>query len=174
MKTIMGLLGIMGVMLMAGCEPKSDARITKLEARLATIEARLVDVDKSREAESTGHRPVPQRASVKRGEAEPTIDAVAIPQVLSVTGRVTEGNNIWNNIWWRWATIVTIGNTSSVSANYDLGIQMLDKDGFPIDQSDTYGLSVPGLTTNKVMAHTLVNLPAARNIKSFKAMAITR
>lgn len=162
------------IAVLCGCQqkpaPQQDARLGKIEERLTAVEAKLEEASRSRQAAPPLPAPTPARYTVKRGEADTAVELSVVPQVLSVTGRVTEANNMW----WKWSTIVAVANTSAAPATFDLSVQMLDKDGFPVEDYDSYGLTMAGMTTNRYTGFKMVMLPGGRSIRSFKAMTIVK
>ncbi len=86
-------------------------------------------------------------------------------EIVDVTMRVTERNQLW----WRHAWRLTIRNTGRKTLVLDATIEFQDADGFVIDTDDEYGLRVPVGNQETFTGSALVNLPSARNVRRINA-----
>lgn len=105
---------ILGLLItICGCgNKKQEARINQLEARLDKL-TRLIEArDEPSERKDP---PILARNSI-RSQIAPELPQIVEPHVLSVVGRVTEANSTW----WRWSYVITVENTNSSPAQFDI------------------------------------------------------
>ena len=111
--------------------------------------------------------------SDQRDEARPppANEAVALApattplQVVDVQAKPTEVNDTW----WRMAWQLTVRNTTRQGIELDATIEFLDADGFVVDDTREYGVSVPGGSSRTFTGYDLVDTNAAVNVVGVKA-----
>jgi ankyrin repeat protein len=86
-------------------------------------------------------------------------------EVLKVTAKPTEQNNMW----WRYGYRLTVRNNGLDDSRQFFEIQFLDVDGYVIDTKTDEAVIKPG-ATEIITGETLVNLPGAARVAKLKAI----
>ena len=155
--------------LLCGCSNKQeDARLTALEKAVKELGDKI---DALPAPTKSDEQPRATRTRTVSGDLDvPKHRAPLAPKVVSITGRVTEQNNVW----WKWAYVLTVANTNDAAIVFDANIQFLDKDGFVVSERMDYDVSVGPMLTNKVAGFDLINVRPASTVKSLKAVTIPK
>lgn len=182
------------VILLCGCNQKSDPKVVQLEARVAILESNLntlrevalesmatnqtliatIQTDLSNDMATW--KPLGSmlalltNAPPEPQHSQPLLDPdtglpiAANARVVRVANRVTEANTTW----WRWSLTVFIANPTGLPMSVNARINFLDRDGFIIDRKNFYGLKLDGQPTNSFSDYALVELPGANRVASIR------
>lgn len=86
-------------------------------------------------------------------------------KIENVDSRVTESNDVWARYAWK----LSISNAGDEAATFDVLIKWEDKDGFVIDDTREYGLSLAPHETRSFTGDDLINYPAASRVDKIEA-----
>lgn len=86
-------------------------------------------------------------------------------EILSVDGRITESNNVW----WKYAYIVEVQNTSEQRLLLNATIEFLDADGFLVDDDFVYGFLLEPGATDSITGYALIDAAVAPNVEGINA-----
>ena len=96
----------------------------------------------------------------------PTADPDAsLFEILSVDGRITESNSVW----WKYAYIVELQNTSDKRLLLDATIEFLDTDGFVVDDDRVYDFLLEPGETSSMTGYALIDASVAANVDGINA-----
>jgi hypothetical protein len=85
--------------------------------------------------------------------------------ILSVDGRVTESNEVW----WKYAYIVALQNTSTQRLLLNATVEFLDADGFVVDDERVYDFLLEPGETRSMTGYALIDAGVAGDVDSINA-----
>ena len=162
---------------LCGCGQKTDPKIAVLEARITALENKSADLQNQLLAIPAPQK-YPERVSPAPSQPVTRVmsDAIEIPaakaqpNVISISGRVTEQNDVW----WKWAYVMVVANTNNVPVSFDANIQFLDKDGFVVSEKEEYNLTLRANLTNRISSFDMIDVAPASTIKNIKAVIVPK
>lgn len=152
-----------------------ESRLAALEAEVAIqreVVASLLDrikvlEDKLGDANPTAvpvRTPEPDEQPIPLAAAEPTF------RIVEVDTRVTE----MNNVWWKYAWLLTLENQSSDLLVLAAEIQFLDEDGFVVDDDIALDLRLGAGETKTFRDYVLVDASVASSVDAINALVKVR
>src|SRR5690606_9249097 len=91
-------------------------------------------------------------------------------KIVEVDTRVTE----MNNVWWKYAWLLTLENQSSDFLVLAAEIQFLDEDGFVVDDDIALDLSLGAGETKTFRDYVLVDASVASSVDAINALVKVR
>lgn len=153
-----------------------------VELRLAALEAEVA-IQREVIASLLGRIKVledklndPQPAIIPTGTPEPNKQPISVAtsaptfEILEVDTRVTETNNVW----WKYAWLLTLENKSSDLLALSAEIQFLDEDGFVVDDDFVPDMLLGAGETKTFRDYVLIDADAASKVDAINALVKVR
>jgi hypothetical protein len=151
--------------------PAQASATPALEPRVAALETTVAALQKEHGALATqaaqlASTPTPAAAKLL---PTPTPKATATDAplfaILSVDGRITESNDVW----WKYAYIVELQNTSDQRLLLNATIEFLDADGFVVDDDFVYDFLLESGETRNMTGYALIDASVAGDVDGINA-----
>jgi hypothetical protein len=143
-----------------------ETRVAVLEAQVALLETQFATPtpEPTRGAESSFLFPrrTPALTPTRRPTRTPSAPKY---EIISVDSRVTESNDVF----WKYAWILEVENSSRKDMVLNAEIQFQDADGFVVDTAYAFGLILPAGETKKFSDSILIRLPGAESVENIYA-----